>query len=114
MPPAAIHRVLSLVKPTLAQNASQVTHVAEVGVVTLRLPGQQRVERVVEVVAPLGSKSVTALFQVAQDSCIVQITLCHQQEFTSQSRAGCLRLLLQFRQKVHSAKIKNAVYGVEP
>ena len=69
----AIVGMLSAVIPAIAQCRNQRLDPHEIGIVPLIFAGQQSMERMMKIIAPLGVHIVAAALGVMQNSCIVQV-----------------------------------------
>src|SRR6185295_10718925 len=83
-------RVLTGVDPGAGEGGGELSQAAEVGVVAGPLAGEDGVQRVVEVVAPLRVEAVAADGGLANDPRVVEVALRDHEQITTE-RAGELR-----------------------
>ena len=95
---------------TLARPAD----LAEVVVVALPLAGQQCVQRVVDVVVPLGVEAVAVGISRGDEPRIVEIGLGDQRERPRQMRGERVHLGRHLFEHVRGAVIHQRVYGIQP
>ena len=76
--PLAEAGILPPVDEAVFQRVGEVVDPSEVGVVTGSLAGEQRVQRVMEVVGPLGVDAVATERRRTQDAWVVQVALGYQ------------------------------------
>src|SRR4051812_1898540 len=107
-------RKRSGVHERLAERCGELVDVTEVGVVAERLLGEQRVHRVMEVVAPLAVEAVAILLDGADELRIVEITLTDHNDAPPQRVGLGMYRFRDLLQEMLRAEVEDAVHGVEP
>ena len=96
MAPAPAGRLLPVVHERVLQRLLQIGHGPEIGVVAVALTGEDRVDRVMEVVAPLRVDAVAAALARRDDTRVVQVALGDEETSRSaRDRVDAGRQLLQ-------------------
>ena len=89
-------------------------HRPEVGVVALALPGDRRVHRVVEVVAPLRGQPVPARLPRGDQPGVVQVGLGDQHQVPVQQRGQRLHLRGELLKEMQRPVVLERVHRVQP
>src|SRR5258708_2565029 len=105
--------MLAAVVPTVSESGDHGKNSGEVGVIAAVFTGEERMQRVMEVVAPLGVEAVSAVRRVGDDAGVVQVALGDQVEWTIQSLGQVIDRGFQLRQEMAGAEIEDAVDGVQ-
>ena len=114
MSSAAKLRILPVVIPSVAQHFAQVADAAKIGIIAAGFGREQRVDRMVKIIAPLRWNGIAALFARTQYPSVVKITFRNQIKRSSQLTAEKLNRAFKLGEKVICAEIEVTVNGVEP
>jgi hypothetical protein len=86
----------------------------EVSVVAGSFAGERDVERVVVVIAPLGTQPVASGLPRHDQGRVVQVGLRNQREGAAEERAEGVRLLRHLLQDVLVTRVDERVHGIQP
>ena len=114
MTAAAERGVVAVVEEDPGQRLDHGPDRAEVAVVALPFPGDRRVHRVMEVIAPLGREAEPAGLPRADQPRVVEVRLGDEDQLPVQQRAEGLHLDGQLLEEVQRAVVLEGVHRVEP
>src|SRR5690242_9990979 len=113
MSSAPILGILAGVDEGFLERARNMRDAAVVGVVATLLAGEQRVDGVMKVVAPLPIEAVSVLIDGTHELGIVEITLADDDDSATVSLARCVDSLRDFLKEVLRAEIEDPVDRIE-
>src|SRR3984893_14368907 len=111
---SVISGILPVVIPSIPKNSRQMTYVTKIRLIAHRFAREKRVQGMLKIIAPLRAQSISTAFGRKQDFRVVQIALCHQVKFASESFPRKLNFILKLSQNVICAKVVYSVNRVEP
>src|SRR5271154_3273394 len=86
---------------------------SEVRVVAFGFFGQQRVQGVVKIVAPLGVEREAAAFRRIENFSVIQVAFTDEHHLSAQTFFELLHAFREFSEKMMRAEIADAVDGIE-
>ena len=109
-----VRRILPSIVPPLLESGDQRLDPAEILVVAAPFIRQQRMDGMMEVIAPLRVKPITAVSPVEEQSRVVQIAFCNELDRPAQLLREFVRRFLEFCQEMLCAEIEDAVDSIQP
>src|SRR6478735_4647683 len=95
-----VRRILPAIVPPVLESRDQRLDSAEILVVAPPFVRQQRMHRMMEVIAPLRVQSVTAVSPIAEQSRVVKIAFRNEMKWPPQFLRQFVRRSLEFCQKM--------------
>src|SRR5688572_17833525 len=109
MTPSASHRIAARIYKAFGEGLRHVLEIAEVHIIALALFRQERMQRMVKVVVPLGIQPVAAEFRPADHASVIERAFSYYINAAIQDSALFMNRLSQFFQKVQRGIIENGV-----
>src|ERR1700732_5390400 len=81
VPSLAVNGVLAGVNGTFSESLSQLRNPAEIGVISVSLAGQRRVDGMMEIVIPLGIQAHSARLRRPEDASVIPVAFHDHVEF---------------------------------
>ena len=87
---------------------------SEVLVVALPFSREQRMKRMVQIIAPLRLECAASLAFFVQYAGVIQVALCNDVNLAISAPGHALDAFMEFRQKMMSARVKHSVNRIQP
>ena len=97
----------------LDKGLGKILNTSEIFIVPGSFIGKKRVERMMEIVVPLGIQPITTQFLRANQPCVVQITLGNDIDPAIKPLGLRMHRTSQFLQKMECGKVENPVNRIE-
>src|SRR5947209_7477536 len=105
--------ILPPIVPPILESRDQRLDSAEILVIAARFIRQQRMYRMMEVVAPLRVESVAAMSPIAEQARVVKIAFRNELDWPAQFLREFVRRSLEFCQKMLCAEIEDAMDSIQ-